>query len=142
LSGWYANGAVGSRTWPESSPCWDFYDSSIGQLFGVDGALQIEQRMEGMWALQVLALTGALGLILALPVATLAAWRAGFLPWWAALATTAAVVGGFFVLGPTVAAGVVLTAGFLVLAISLASMDRRGWEGTRLEAARGAIPAA
>jgi len=95
-----------------------------------------------MWALQVLALTGALGLILALPVATLAVWRAGFLPWWAALATTAAVVGGFFVLGPTVAAGVVLTAGFLVLSISLARMDRRGWEGTRLEAARGAIPAA
>ncbi len=120
----------------------DFYDSSIGQLFGVDGALQVEERMEGMWALHVLALSGALGLVLALPVATLAAWRTGFLPWWAALATTAAVVGGFFVLGPTVAAGIVLTAGFLVLSIALARMDRRAWEGTTPQPAGGAIPAA
>jgi hypothetical protein len=101
----------------------DFYDSSIGSLFGVEGALAVEERMESMWALPVLASTGALGLLLALPVATLAAWRAGLLPWWAAAAPTAGIVVGFVVLGPTVAAGVALTAGFLVLSVALARTD-------------------
>jgi hypothetical protein len=101
----------------------DFYDSSIGQLFGVEGALQVEERMGDMWALIAMASTGALGLVLALPVATLAAWRAGLLPWWAVAAPTAGIVVGFFVLGPTVVAGVALTAGFVVLAVALARMD-------------------
>jgi hypothetical protein len=56
-------------------------------------------------------------------VATLAAWRAGLLPWWASAAPTAGIVVGFFVLGPTVAAGVALTAGFLVLSVALARTD-------------------
>ena len=102
----------------------DFYDSSIGRLFGVDGALQVEDRMGDMWALIAMASTGALGLVLALPAATLAAWRAGLLPWWAVAAPTAGIVVGFFVLGPTVAAGVALTAGFVVLSVALARMDR------------------
>ena len=101
----------------------DFYDSAIASLFGVEGALQVEERMGGMWALPVLASTGALGLVLALPVATLAAWRAGLLAWWGAAASTAGIVVGFFVLGPTVVAGLVLTAGFLVLSVALARMD-------------------
>ena len=105
----------------------DFYDSSIGQAFGVDGALQVEDRMEGMWALTVMAASGALGLVLALPVAAAAAWRAGVLPWWAAVAATAGIVVGFFVLGPTVAAGGALTVGFAVLSVGLARLDPRLW---------------
>ena len=101
----------------------DFYDSSISRLFGVEGALQVEDRMGDMWALIAMASTGALGLVLALPVATLAAWRAGLLPWWGVAAPTAGIVVGFFVLGPTVAAGLALTAGFVVLSVALARMD-------------------
>ena len=107
----------------------DFYDSSIGQAFGVDGALRVEAGMEDMWALAVMAGTGALGLVLALPVAALAAWRAGLLPWWAAAATTAGIVVGFFVLGPTVGAGIALTAGFLVLSVALARIPEQAWDG-------------
>ena len=109
----------------------DFYDSSIGSAFGVDGALEVEKGMEGMWALMVLASTGALGLVLAVPVALLAAWRAGLLPWWAGAAATAGIVVGFFVLGPTVAAGVALTTGFLVLTVALARMTPESWNGDR-----------
>jgi hypothetical protein len=107
----------------------DFYDSSIGQAFGVDGALQVEAGMAGMWALMVLAGTGALGLVLALPVAALAAWRAGLLAWWGGAAATAGIVVGFFVLGPTVAAGIALTAGFLVLSVALARVAPQAWDG-------------
>jgi hypothetical protein len=114
----------------------DFYDSSIGQAFGVDGALQVEAGMEDMWALMVLAGTGALGLVLALPVATLAAWRAALLPWWAGAAATAGIVVGFFVLGPTVAAGIALTAGFLVLSVALARVAPQAWDGAAGNTAR------
>ena len=107
----------------------DFYDSSIGQAFGVEGALQVEAGMEDMWALMVLAGTGALGLVLALPVATLAAWRAGLLPWWGSAAATAGIVVGFFVLGPTVAAGIALTVGFVVLSVALARVAPQAWDG-------------
>lgn len=106
----------------------DFYDSSIGQLFGVDGAIQVEERMEGMWALVAMGSTGALGLVLALPLATLAAWRGGLLPWWAAAAPTAGIGVGFFLMGPTVAASLALTAGFLVLSVALARMDQAVWD--------------
>ena len=129
--GWIANVAgvlalLGISTMPGFVLA-DFYDSSIGQVFGVDGALQVEDRMASMWALMVLATSGALGLVLALPVAALAAWRAGALPWWAAAAVTAGIVAGFFVLGPTVAAGVLMTAGFVVLSVALARMDPGLW---------------
>ncbi len=109
----------------------DFYDSSIGALFGVEGALQVEDRMGDMWALAVMASSGALGLVLSLPVAVLAAWRAGLLAWWGAVAATAGIVVGFFVLGPTVLAGIALTAGFLPLSVALARMDRDVWAPPR-----------
>jgi hypothetical protein len=130
---WTANAAVvlallGLSTMPGFILA-DFYDSSIGALFGVEGALQVEDRMGDMWALIVLASTGALGLVLALPVAALAAWRAGLLVWWAGLAATAGIAVGFFVLGPTVAAGLLLTSGFVVLSVGLARMDPATWDG-------------
>lgn len=59
----------------------DFYDSATGQVHGVDGTLAVERVMEDMWGLKFLALTGTVGFLLCLPVAALAAWRAGLLRW-------------------------------------------------------------
>jgi hypothetical protein len=101
----------------------DFYDSAIGREFGVGGALRIEDRMEDMWALLALFMTGALPFVLALPMATLAAWRAGVLPWWGPAAATAGIGGGFFLIGANVPGALVLTAGFLVLSIALARTE-------------------
>jgi hypothetical protein len=98
----------------------DFYDSAIGQVHGVDGALAVEGAMEGMWGLSVLGLSGIAGFLLCLPVAALAAWRAGLLRWWGAVAPVAGIVGGMIVLGANVPGWTVTTAGFLVLSIGLA----------------------
>ncbi len=98
----------------------DFYDSAIGQVHGVDGALAVEGSMEGMWGLGVLGLTGIAGFLLCLPVAVLAAWRAGLLRWWAAVAPIAGIAGGMMVLGANVPGWAVTTAGFLVLSLGLA----------------------
>lgn len=98
----------------------DFYDSAIGQVHGVDGALAVEGAMDGMWGLSVMGLTGMVGFLLCVPVAALAAWRAGLLRWWGAVAPLAGIVAGMMVLGANVPGWAVTTAGFLVLSVGLA----------------------
>ena len=105
----------------------DFVDSAVGQLFGVEGAVQVNERVEGMWALVALASTGAIGFILALPFAALAAWRAGLVPWWALLAVVVGIVGGFGFLGATVPGTAVLTAAFVVFSLALARIHAGAW---------------
>lgn len=98
----------------------DFYDSAIGQVHGVDGALAVERAMQDMWGLGVLGLTGMAGFLLCLPVAVLAAWRAGMLRWWAVVAPIAGLALGMFVLGANVPGWGVMTAGYAVLSVGLA----------------------
>ncbi len=47
--------------------------------------------MESMWGIPVFVVPGIVGFLLALPLAALAAWRAGLIHWWGPLA----VVAGF-----------------------------------------------
>lgn len=119
----------------------DFYDSAIAQVFGADAAVQVNERMEGMWALIMLASTGGIGFLLALPLAALAAWRAGVLSWWGALAPTAGIIGGFIVVGANVPGAVVLTAGFAVLSVALARVDPQLWEPAPAAAGKPALAA-
>ena len=97
----------------------DFYDSALGQVHGVEGTLAVEQAMEGMWGLGVMAVTGAAGFFLCLPVAALAAWRGGLLPWWGAVAPVAGLAVGLFVIGANVPGWAVVTVGFAVLSLGL-----------------------
>lgn len=106
----------------------DFYDSAIGQVYGAEGTVEVNERMEGMWALMFMAGTGGIGLLLGLPVAALAAWRAGLLPWWAPAGVVAGIGGGFMVIGANIAGAGVMTLGFLVLSVALARADRALWE--------------
>ncbi|MDP9429600.1 MAG: hypothetical protein M3Q47_12285 [Actinomycetota bacterium] len=108
----------------------DFYDSAIGQVFGAEGTVQVNGQMEGMWALMLMAATGGLGLLLGLPVAALAAWRGGLVPWWAPAAVVAGLGGGFMAIGANVAGAAVMTAGFAVLSVALARADRSAWTGS------------
>ena len=98
----------------------DFYDSAIGQVAGVETTLEVNDRMTGMWGLGVLVGTGMVGFLLCLPVAALAAWRAGLIAWWAALAPLAGIVGGMVLIGANVPGWTVMTLGFAVLSVGLA----------------------
>jgi hypothetical protein len=73
-----------------------------------------------MWGLEVMALTGMAGFLLCLPVAALAAWRAGLLRWWGALAPIAGLAAGLFLIGANVSGWAVMTAGYAVLSVGLA----------------------
>jgi hypothetical protein len=70
----------------------DWYDSAVGQLYGVDGVHAVHDRMsEVMWGIPWFLAPGMIGLALGLPLAAITLWRAGLVRWWA----LAAVVGGF-----------------------------------------------
>ncbi len=102
----------------------DWYDSSVGQIYGVDAVGSLHEHMDRtLWALPFFAGPGIIGLLLCLPVAAAALWRAGVVRWWsfaAAVAGTATFMGS----GVTVW-GVSLTAVlFTVLGVDLARGTR------------------
>lgn len=70
----------------------DWYDSAVGQMYGAEAVSVVNDHMaETMWGPQVFAAPGIVGLVLALPLAAVALWRAGLVRWWAPMA----VVAGF-----------------------------------------------
>ena len=70
----------------------DWYDSAIGQLYGAEGVVAVQDQMSnGMWGIPVFTIPGMLGLLLTLPLAAITLWRAGLARWWA----LASVVAGF-----------------------------------------------
>jgi hypothetical protein len=99
----------------------DFIDSAMGQTVGADAAVRVGEVAQGFWAFPVLAGPGFAGLMIALPLATIAAWRAGVLVWWGAVAAVAAI-GAFAVFGAMLLGNSILAVGFLVLSVALARL--------------------
>lgn len=87
---WLANvtalvGFVGMTTMPGLLLS-DWFDSAIGQLYGVEGTASVNQLMaDTMWGVPLFTLPGLVGLVLALPLTALTLWRAGLARWWALL---------------------------------------------------------
>jgi hypothetical protein len=125
---WLANiaalvGFVGMTTLPGLLFV-DWYDSAIGQMYGVDAIERVNEHMSAtMWGVPVFTLPGIIGLALALPLAAAALWRAGLVRWWA----PAAVVAGFaaFILSSVTWWGCTITAVFLtVFAVAIERATR------------------
>jgi hypothetical protein len=97
----------------------DFYDSAIGQVAGVDTTVAVNDAMEAMWGIKAIVVPGMIGFLLALPVAALAAWRAGIVRWWAVVAVVAGIV-AFMGSGVAVWGTALTTVSFAVFAYALA----------------------
>ena len=126
---WLANiaafvGFVGMTTLPGLLLV-DYYDSAIGQLYGVDATAAVSDHMGAtMWGVPVLTLPGIVGLFLALPLAAIAMWRAQIARWWA----LASVLAGFaaFMLSNVMWWGsLITTVCFAVFSVALARATRR-----------------
>lgn len=74
----------------------DWYDSAIGQVAGPETTAEVARTLESMWGIQVFVMPGMIGFLIALPLAALAAWRAGLVRWWAVLAVVAGYAGFMF----------------------------------------------
>jgi hypothetical protein len=101
----------------------DFYDSAIGQVGGVALTAQVDAQMQGMWGGKAIAVPGVFSFLIALPLAALAAWRAGVVRWWAAVA---AIAGVAVFMGSMVAVWgtIVTTLAFGLFALGLARGGR------------------
>ncbi len=93
---WIANvaaflGFVGMTTLP-GLLFTDWYDSAIGQVYGTEAVSAVQEKMsETMWGIPLFTTPGMVGFMLALPLMTIALWRAGVVRWWAFVA----VLGGY-----------------------------------------------
>jgi hypothetical protein len=127
---WIANvaaflGFVGISTLPGLLVV-DFYDSAIGQVAGVQTTAQVNEAAEGMWAVAAIVTPGIVGFVLSLPLAAVAAWRAGLVRWWGPVA----VVAGYVAFSGVSARGTVLTTVcFSVFAYELARGTRTAHRG-------------
>lgn len=101
----------------------DWYDSAIGQLYGVEGNLAVTAQMESMWGVPVFTAPGLAGLVLALPLTALTLWRAGLARWWALLPVLAGFA-AFTFSGVTWWGCVLTTACFAVFSVVLARATR------------------
>jgi hypothetical protein len=102
----------------------DWVDSATGQLWGVEGVNAMHDRVEAIsWGFPYFQLPGLAGLVLALPIAALALWRAGVVRWWAPLSVVAAFV-AFIASSVTWPGCLVATACFAVFSVELARGTR------------------
>jgi hypothetical protein len=124
---WLANAAgllafVGVTTLPGLLIV-DFYDSAIGQIAGVETTRAVNEAMEGMWAVRAIVVPGVIGALFALPLAALAAWRAGIVRAWAVVAAAGGVA-AFILSGVTVWGTSITAALFSAFAYALWRSDR------------------
>jgi hypothetical protein len=107
----------------------DFYDSAIGQVAGVETVEAVYGAFDGMWAVPAMVLPGNISLLVSLPLAAAAFWRAGLAGWMGftavILGTAALWFSGFLWWGAAAftAAAIVLS---IDLARGLARADRLG----------------
>lgn len=71
----------------------DFYDIAIYGELGGDAWDRVDDRLQELPGATIMFVTAFFGFLLTLPVALLAAWRAGLLPWWPAALLLAGGVG-------------------------------------------------
>ena len=85
---WIANvaavlGFLGATTLPGMLMS-DWYVAGIGHFYGLEGTTAVEDHMFAtMWGIKGFIVPGMLGCALALPLATIALWRARLVRWWA-----------------------------------------------------------
>lgn len=102
-------------------------------------------RRRGSWlanvagGLAAMAVPGFAGLVLALPLAAIAAWRAAQLPWWGPVSVIAGMA-TFIAFDATLPGNVLLTVAFAVFAAALTRIDPVWQSPGTLPAARAASP--
>ena len=124
---WLANltaavGFVGMTTLPGLLFV-DWYDSAIGQEFGVEGNVAVNEQLEAMWGIPIFTTPGVVGLLFALPLTALTLWRAGLARWWV-LVPVAAGYAAFIGSGITWWGCALMTLCFAAFAVLLARATR------------------
>ncbi len=125
---WLANiaaviGFLGATTLPGMLMS-DWYVAGIGHFYGLEGTTAVEDHMFAtMWGVKGFIIPGMLGFVLALPLATIALWRARLVRWWAFAAVLGAYV-AFFASGARVWGTVISLVLLTVFSVAVAKATK------------------
>ena len=122
----------------------DYFDVAVEHAAGLEAAVNAGDAVEKLPGFAAVTVPAFISAILAVPVATLALWRARLVAWWIPLVAAAAFLGPNFLPGPAIVAFSVMAVGMLVVGWALWRIPVVAWYGTdpsdQLEAARNAQP--
>jgi hypothetical protein len=122
----------------------DYYDVAVVQTAGLEAAVNAGDAVEKLPGFAALSAPVFISAILAVPVATLALWRARLVAWWIPLVAAAAPLAPNFLPGPEIVTFSVLAVGGLILAWALWRIPPVAWYGPdpsdQLDAARNDQP--
>jgi hypothetical protein len=122
----------------------DYFSVAVEHVAGLEVAVNAEDAVEKLPGFAALTVPALISSILAVPVATLALWRARLVAWWLPLVAAAASLGPNFLPGPAIVAFSVLAVGMLIVGWALWRIPAVAWYGNnpsdQLDAARSAQP--
>jgi hypothetical protein len=122
----------------------DYFSVAVAQVAGLEAAVNAEDAVEKLPGLGALTAPALISSILAVPMATLALWRARLVAWWLPLVAAAAFLGPNFLPGPAIIAFSVMAVGMLIVGWALWRIPAVAWYGSnpadQLDAARNAQP--
>ena len=122
----------------------DYFSVAVEHVAGLEAAVNAEGAVEKLPGFAAVTVPAFISAIHAVPVASLALWRARLVAWWIPLVAAAAFLGPNFLPGPAIVAFSVMAVGMLVVGWALWRIPVVAWYGTdssdQLDAARNAQP--
>jgi hypothetical protein len=122
----------------------DYFSVAVVHVAGLESGINAENAVEKLPGFDALTAPALISSILAVPVATLALWRARLVAWWLPLVAAAAFLGPNFLPSPAIVAFSVMAAGMLVVGWALWRIPVVAWYGSdhsdRLDTAHNAQP--
>jgi hypothetical protein len=97
----------------------DYFSVAVEHVSGLEAAVNTEDALEKLPGFAALTVPALISAMLAVPVATLALWRARLVAWWLPLVTAAATLGLLFLPAPAIATFSVGAVSTLILAWAL-----------------------
>jgi hypothetical protein len=108
----------------------DYFSVAVEHVAGLEAAVNAEGAVEKLPGFAAVTVPAFISAILAVPVASLALWRARLVAWWIPLVAAAAFLGPNFLPVPAIVAFSVMAVGMLVVGWALWRIPVVAWYGT------------
>jgi hypothetical protein len=108
----------------------DYFSVAVEHVAGLEAAVNAEGAVEKLPGFAAVTAPAFISAILAVPVATLALWRARLVTWWIPLVAAAAFLGPNLLPGPAIVAFSVMAAGMLIVGWALWRIPAAAWYGS------------
>ncbi|HET9778816.1 MAG TPA: hypothetical protein VFP81_05985 [Propionibacteriaceae bacterium] len=107
----------------------DYFSVAVEHVAGLEAAVNAEDAVEKLPGFAAVTAPAFISAILAVPVATLALWRARLVTWWLPPVAAAAFLGPNLLPGPAIVAFSVMAAGMLIVGWALWRIPAAAWYG-------------